>query len=660
MSDKDDEFGLPEFQKLMHAKAGRHHVDLRKGRDLDAFEKEVLAFWTPERVAQAEPVVPPGLPPVRSAYVSETAEESADLFGTEKLRDPSPPQPTYMKITGDTLKTAPYKSTAKMCFLRSDGSRSACTASFITNDVALTAGHCVFAPHDRKGFAYNIILKVQYEDGACAETLVVDNYYVSREWVIGHDHHYDFAFLGTTKPTTNGWLEKDFSGTVSRRASLLGYPHDKTSPEHFDGKFLWRCDTQADLVGGYAKAYADFQHGSSGGPWIPTDGLKVFAATSNHRGSPSKPDLRYEKGALLNNQAQDLYYAAIGAPMMWSMSLPKSDSKDVATLADSGYVFYGSHGYVYATYAWFDNIVTTNNLKDMGHYDIRLASNTNYVFAGMNGHVHAIKKSQFDEIDWSGDLPGAGHDITSVCADEDYVFAMCNGYLFRYDMAGKNEKKNELDGFGTGDGTLMEFGDWVYVGLGKWIAALDKATMTIHHMTKLSDNTDYVAIGGAERNPYFYAAYYDSEEKRCMITSIQKSDLSVVNTARLDTTNESYYNPIVSVADEYAVVGWSNFVECVRSSDFMEFWKRTLPVEDENSQIDVKLTNGALAVGFSGHGFQLQPENGEILNENTLNDKGKNNVSVAINHGNSRWRTMHFGTHGYAWCQAMSEVTNPV
>jgi V8-like Glu-specific endopeptidase len=261
---------------------------------------EILAYWTPERMARAQPLPAPTLsmPRTRHEEIFEAADEVFILPGRLPLADEQnrdaagttlflpedhagPEVIVTTKVTPPRLYDSPYRCAGKVFFVR-EGVDRVGSASVVGMSGLLTAGHMLYNPETER-WADEIVFAPAFYNGnadryglwvgtACA---------VPVEWDTGAPG-YDLGWVSLAKGghknqeigNITGWL-----GIVTdllpqkQRWAHLGYPCHPLDGHDFDGENMWRCD--GDFLALYERIVfkeGNMTGGSSGGPW-----LRLFA-----------------------------------------------------------------------------------------------------------------------------------------------------------------------------------------------------------------------------------------------------------------------------------------------------------------------------------------------------------------------------------------------
>ncbi|MDO4900491.1 serine protease [Actinomyces sp.] len=267
--------------------------------DLEAAapDQDVLDYWTPERMAQAQPAdVVAG-----SEQVVAASDNVAD--GEEGTSAPAVPaadvlaQAEAAGVFDDDVQTVAAGSdeeilaaqrvtnfsitNGKLFFNGYGQGNSYCSASAVNTPskrVIITAGHCVYS-HSDGGWMRNLVFVPGYDATRAdpdpvgiwtARTLRTFN-----SWITYRDMTYDVGFVTLNNGGDHGRRIVDAVGghgliwnsPMAVDVSIFGYPSNKLNPY---GRYtMWACwgGTHADgprvsIVG------CDFGRGASGGPWL--------------------------------------------------------------------------------------------------------------------------------------------------------------------------------------------------------------------------------------------------------------------------------------------------------------------------------------------------------------------------------------------------------
>ena len=258
---------------------------------------EVRAYWTPERLKTARPVRPAG--GQATEPVAPTPLPSA--VGSPGLRAPQPgagqrsaaPLPLGRRPLGQVSnQTAfPQRANGKLFFVRG-GNRYSCSASVVasrSDDVILTAGHCVYLWPE--GWSKKLIFIPAYRHNHRPfGTWQWRSETIPRPWAL-RNTNYDYAAI-ELRPSRRGSVgevvgELGLAWNYARqqRYRALGYPFN-----FFRGERMWQCVSGATgtdgsrLPGPPSTAIrCGMREGSSGGAWlIARKGNPHVASVTSH------------------------------------------------------------------------------------------------------------------------------------------------------------------------------------------------------------------------------------------------------------------------------------------------------------------------------------------------------------------------------------------
>ncbi|MEU7898285.1 hypothetical protein AB0B45_36160 [Nonomuraea sp. NPDC049152] len=236
-------------------------------------------YWTPERMAAAEPIeepAPESRPTPRQAAAQGEQVDIAPTPGPSDRRwiAPLPNNVTQQKTWnrgGAIARTA-----GKVFGIGGNGRDFVASGNVVTSkdgDVVVTVAHALI--NDDKQWSKNLVFVPAYKDGKApygkfaARTMFIWSGYTD---VQGNDSTLDFGML-VVKPVGGKQIQKVVGGQGIRfnatpngaRNVLLGYPSNGNA-----GKTLQYC-TGPSVNPAYGMTYAiicDMGGGSSGGPWF--------------------------------------------------------------------------------------------------------------------------------------------------------------------------------------------------------------------------------------------------------------------------------------------------------------------------------------------------------------------------------------------------------
>lgn len=246
-------------------------------------------FWTAERmkaaVAMPLPVVEGG--DDKAAITPKLEVDGPEYTTRAEVTRPAPPLGKVEEAHG--IADFPFSPIGKLFFLNG-GNPGMCSGAYIYwFDAVLTAAHCVM---DEDGNLYSDMHFFRtYDHGGVLPTwkqhMTVKSAWVSARYPTGKTVTervpYDFALLCVEKSTGGSlplWLGPV---TLDRRIVSFGYPVNFD-----DGNTIQYVQTQtakliyesADHNWGTVQVADDpMGHGSSGGPWMRTDGGSIQALT---------------------------------------------------------------------------------------------------------------------------------------------------------------------------------------------------------------------------------------------------------------------------------------------------------------------------------------------------------------------------------------------
>ncbi len=225
-----------------------------------AEQRRTLTYWTPRRMQDATPASLPRSP--RRITMPAVTRMPAQPSRSQGGSDVTAPKgiPTASPFSGSP-------TTGALFFIAGDKGHF-CTASVVdstTDDLALTAAHCVYSG----AFATNIEYVPGYHDGKQPYgAWPVRAITVASGWKLSHDPDLDFAFLslatagGQPIQARTGGLTIGFTLWYSQKIEVIGHNDSDAEPI--------RCATKGfRFRPGQMEFYCHgFWTGTSGGPWI--------------------------------------------------------------------------------------------------------------------------------------------------------------------------------------------------------------------------------------------------------------------------------------------------------------------------------------------------------------------------------------------------------
>lgn len=242
--------------------------------------EEILAYWTPERQAAAQPFLLPG--EGRLADENRLRPAASEDAGTLTYKTSLVPKG---KITN-----SPYQSIGKLFFTLDKKDQQA-SASVVDDNGLITGAHCLYS-YETKTWADSILFCPAYTEGhenSKYGSWTARDIAVPRGWIEGLDR--DAHDVGFIKLHPGGLARKPIGTIVSKLPLLVGivpvlgetvwlavgYPRPPRGGTIFDGINMWQCEGACrDIVEKERGVYStvsksgNFTQGSSGGPWLYT------------------------------------------------------------------------------------------------------------------------------------------------------------------------------------------------------------------------------------------------------------------------------------------------------------------------------------------------------------------------------------------------------
>ena len=233
-------------------------------------ESAALEYWTPERRAAAKPFPLPQRPKGGGALI-----EAPQNVGKPGFHAPQRPTggpaggggPARTDYPVSKPLTYPFNCCGRLFFTQ-NGNGFSGSASVVSQNVLLTAGHCVFYTGV---WSENVVFYPSYP------LLPGISFSYSYEaawtaWVNNTNFAYDYGMIWVdNNPGNNaGWLGMLWNASTSGRTwDAVGYPGTPNPP--YNGNAMDSAIgtlTNGDDSGTIGLNNDYMQHGSSGGPWI--------------------------------------------------------------------------------------------------------------------------------------------------------------------------------------------------------------------------------------------------------------------------------------------------------------------------------------------------------------------------------------------------------
>ena len=265
--------------------------DIVESPELDGEDAALASYWTPERMATAEPLsfsIPAEsvaethllTPPLQELMTGESHAPD-----TEKRQ----PHPLFSTTPVEDIHVAPYQCVGKL-FMTLQGEDRVGSAYVIGESTIGTAGHCVYI---NGNWATNLFFHAHYHNGSEIRRWRIRRFGVPQGWTEAHNHAYDMAFGiadHPIRPTTGklGWMAR--YPVDQAPYTQIGYPAVAIPDFPFDGQQMWKTvanyirHTQNDTTPMIIKAGGNMTGGASGGPWVVfKDGHWRVNGVNSHR-----------------------------------------------------------------------------------------------------------------------------------------------------------------------------------------------------------------------------------------------------------------------------------------------------------------------------------------------------------------------------------------
>ena len=237
-------------------------------------------FWTEERRRSVKPIPMPATPK-QEDHVAEVPQPQGEPghtpHGQGAAKEPKPP--VGPRGTGGqavpTPLVYPYRTCGRLFgTLPAGGGGFSGSASLISPNVLLTAGHCVFY---NGGWNGNLAFYPSYPVRPSTDPEYKFNYsYLAcwTAWSQKSNFAYDYGMIWIDSGPGNqlGWLGTLWNASTANRTwDAIGYPAEPNPP--FNGNAMDQAAGQyggSDVSGTFILTNDNMSHGASGGPWITT------------------------------------------------------------------------------------------------------------------------------------------------------------------------------------------------------------------------------------------------------------------------------------------------------------------------------------------------------------------------------------------------------
>ncbi|MEV4364826.1 peptidase [Nonomuraea sp. NPDC049625] len=285
--------------------------------DTASEQRQVLTYWTEQRMEAAQPLDAPGPKKGAKMALGEPAEGTpwtapptgATRAGAELQSARSSGEPW-------TGSGAVVKTTGRI-FFTTQGRNASCSGSAVTSankSVVLTAGHCVKL---NRTFHTNWVFVPGYNNGnRPSGTWAATKLLTTQQWNASEDINFDVA-AAVVAPLEGKALVDVVGGqgvafNQGRRQQMYGFGYPAAAP--YDGSKLIYCSgrTFDDFLASEDHGLTcNMTGGSSGGPWMLNFNESTGLGTQNSVNSFKynfAPNWMF--GPYFGNEAQSVYQAA--------------------------------------------------------------------------------------------------------------------------------------------------------------------------------------------------------------------------------------------------------------------------------------------------------------------------------------------------------------
>lgn len=241
--------------------------------------QDILDYWTPERKASAKPAG------------DWTHDGPCALDSVTAATDPQ---------RADTSRM-PFQACGKLFFVRGGEHYVASASVVCSNDLVLTAAHCV-QDKDTGMLCEKFLFERCYDDGDSAEELTFRTVALKEYWHERKEWKWDYAFAvlngSSTLATPLTYSTEDIAG---KPLVAYGYPAN-----YYDGDQMVYINGDAGNTGfGTREISGDkMRGGSSGGAWVLKDTTTVVGLNSY---GPVDPAYAYMGSPVFDAEFDSLY-----------------------------------------------------------------------------------------------------------------------------------------------------------------------------------------------------------------------------------------------------------------------------------------------------------------------------------------------------------------
>ena len=239
----------------------------------EALESQLDAYWTDERLEQAEPMDMHDT----GFDAGQVPEDTAEVI-PEDAEGVAETHPEYPEGTDETSaqSTPVPRTVGRLFFTNSNGQDSSCSASATAGaqgNTIITAGHCVHGG-DGGSFYGNFVFYPHYHNGPSSQGAWYGAGAATfNGWSQSGNYDYDQAFIQlqpkdgqTIVQAVGGNGLVGGAGRAQSDNRIWGYP----AADPYDGSLPYFCDSAASARPNHStdsQASCGFTGGASGGPW---------------------------------------------------------------------------------------------------------------------------------------------------------------------------------------------------------------------------------------------------------------------------------------------------------------------------------------------------------------------------------------------------------